>query len=83
MRNRKGFNKTNKEKEVANILFGANPLNLGVKVCVCIFNLQNIWKQEMQVFQRSAHWNAQNISLAFCPLKFLRLQRLKVNTCTM
>ncbi|XP_068856797.1 ankyrin repeat and sterile alpha motif domain-containing protein 1B isoform X13 [Aphelocoma coerulescens] len=31
----------------------------------------------MQVFQRSAHWNAQNISLAFCPQKFLRLQRLK------
>nr|XP_031363332.1 ankyrin repeat and sterile alpha motif domain-containing protein 1B isoform X6 [Lonchura striata domestica] len=31
----------------------------------------------MQVFQRNAHWNVQNISLAFCPQKFLRLQRLK------
>ncbi|XP_030816616.1 ankyrin repeat and sterile alpha motif domain-containing protein 1B isoform X6 [Camarhynchus parvulus] len=31
----------------------------------------------MQAFQRNAHWNVQNISLAFCPQKFLHLQRLK------
>lgn len=77
------FEKALMENEVTNILlFEINPLIQSFN-CICIFNLQNIWKQEMQVFQRNAHWNVQNISLAFCPQKFLHLQRLKVNTCTL